>query len=216
MSRSRLLPLAAAIPFLLLHQTQDLRLLTRVERDGSGLRLLWARADASRAAEVRTKFREAAQGYEDERSVIEGSQFIISRSWRPHDLALVPDSKLEIVDVVQKPLSLYSTYRWEEKLTVYAGPATDSEKAGAKEATLTYILEMPGRVDPASVSPAGTVSGNKVVWTVRGDKEEHVLRATSRLLRWDVLILVFYVAGVVSAKGAYWLVRRARARPRRI
>jgi hypothetical protein len=191
-------------------------LLTRVERDGSGLKLAWARADVSRAREIRTRLREATPGYEDERSAVEGSAFIISRSWRPHDLDLSPDTKLEIFDLPQRLLSLYNEYVWEEKISIYAGPATSSEKAAAAAAKLMYMLEMPGRIDETSVRPAGQVSGGMVVWLLSGDKEEYVLQARSRMLRWDLVLLLIYVLGAVSAKTAQWAVRRARTKPRRI
>ncbi len=216
MRRSPWLPLAAAIPFLLLHQTEDLRMFTKIERDGSGLRMMWARADASRAREITTRLREATREFDEERSATEGSQYEISRSWRTHSLNIAPDVKLQITDIAQRPLSLYNTYQWEEKISIYAGPATESEKAGASQAKLTYILSMPGRVDETSVSPPAKVSGGTVVWTLTGDKEEYTLRATSRMLRWDLLLLIIYVLAVVLGKGGAWLVHRLRSRPRRI
>ncbi len=216
MTRGGLMALAAAVPLLLLCQSQDIRILTRVERDGSGLRLVWAQSDASRAREICTWLREATQFYEDERQNVQGSQYVISRSWRPHTLGLVPESKLDITDVPQRPFSLFNEYYWEEKLKIYAGPATMSEKAGAAEARLLYILEMPGRIDPASVSPAGQISGGKVAWVLTGDKEEYVLRAGSKMLRWDLLLVVLFVLVAATGKTVEWLLRKARQRPRLI
>lgn len=216
MRRGGLAALAVTVPLLLLHQTEDLRMLTRIERDGSGLKLLWARADLSRAREVRTRMREATPGYEDERHATEGSAYVISRSWRPATLRNTPDTNLETVDLPQRLLSLYNEYSWEEKVTVHAGPATASEKAGAAQARMLYILQMPGRVDESSVMPRAHVTGDTVVWQLTGDKEEYTLQARSRMLRWDLLLLLIYVVAACAAMVAQWSVRRARTRPRRI
>ncbi len=216
MRHGGLVALAATVPLLLLHQTEDLRMLTRIERDGSGLKLVWARADPSRAREVRTRLREATPGYEDERHASEGSAYVISRSWRPTTLRDMPDTKLETVDLPQRLVSLYNEYSWEEKVTIHIGPATSSEKAGAAQATMLYILQTPGRVDEASVMPLGQVTGDTVVWRLTGDKEEYTLQARSRMLRWDMLLLLVYVAAAFAAMTAQWAVRRARTRPRRI
>ncbi len=216
LSTRRLLPLAAAIPFLLLHQTEDIRMLTRIERDGSGLRMLWARGNASRLPEVRTRMREATQGYDEEFVSVEGSQFIIARTWRPHDLTLTPDTSLTILDIPQAPLSLYNVYQWREDLEIYSETATESEKAGAKVAKLVYVLEMPGRVVESSVSPSARVEGNRVVWVLTADKDKYTLSATSRMLRWDILLILIYIALVVLVKVVQWTARWARSRPRRI
>ncbi|MBC7287021.1 MAG: hypothetical protein H5T86_03045 [Armatimonadetes bacterium] len=212
----RLLPLAAAVPFLLLHQSEDLRLLTHIERDGSGLRMVWARGNISRLPEVHTRIREATPEYEDEKLSAEGSQFIIARTWRPHTLALVPDASLAVTDIPQAPLSLYNTYQWREELKIYSQTATPSEKAGAEAAQLIYVLEMPGAVVPESVSPPGSISGGRVVWTLTGDRETYTLTATSRMLRWDILVILVYLLGVAAVKGIQLSAAWARRRPRRI
>jgi len=211
-----LVALAATLPLLLLHQTQDLRMFTRIERDGSGLKLIWARADVSRAREVQTRVREASPGYDEERRLTEGSAFIISRSWRPCSLQSLPDAKLEIVDIPQRPFSLFNEYSWQEKVTIEPGPATDSEKYGAAQAKMLYILHMPGRVDPSSVMPAGQVVGGTVVWELTGAKQEYTLQARSHMLRWEILLLLIYVVVVLVVLLVQALVRRVHARPRRI
>ena len=191
-------------------------MLTRIERDGSGLRMIWARGNASRLQEVRTRAREATQGYDNEFVSVEGSQFIIARTWRPHDLNLVPDSSLTILDIPQAPLSLYNVYQWREEVEIYSETATESERAGAKIAKLIYVLEMPGRVVESSVSPPGRVEGNRVVWVLTADKDKYTLSATSRMLRWEILLILIYVALVILAKVIQFTARWARSRPRRI
>jgi hypothetical protein len=216
MKRARLLVLSGVIPFLLLHQAEDVRLLTQIERDGSGLRLVWTRGNADRLAEVRTRLWEATPNFEDERCLVRGSQFILSRSWRPHSLSLAADADLKITDVAQNPLSLYNTYSWQEKVRIYSDTATASELAGAQATRLLYILEMPGRVDPNSVSPAAMTEGGRVVWELSADRSEYQLTATSRMVRWEILVVLVYVVGIAAVKLGEWLVRLERIRPRRI
>lgn len=208
--------LAAAVPFLLLHQANDVRLLTRIERDGSGLRMYWCQGNPDRLREVRTRLREASPDFEEERLRTTAEEFVISRSWRPHTLTVMPDVRLEISDIAQNPLSLYTTYTWEEKVTIYADTATASEQSGAGATKMVYILQMPGKVDEASVWPAATTEGGTVTWVLTAENSEYQLRATSRALRWDLLAIGLYILAVVAWKGGGYILRRARGRPQRI
>jgi hypothetical protein len=208
--------LVAAVPFLLLHQANEVRLLTEIERDGSGLRMYWCQGNPDRLQEVRTRLREASPDFEEERLRITAEGFVLSRSWRPHALTVMPDVRLEIADIPQNPLSLYTTYTWQEKLTIYADTATASEQLGAGGTKLIYILQMPGKVEEASVSPPATTEGGTVTWVLTADKSEYELRATSRALRWDVLAIGLYILAVVGWKGGGLAVRRVREKPRRI
>ncbi|MCX7599916.1 MAG: hypothetical protein N2512_13775 [Armatimonadetes bacterium] len=208
--------LAAAVPFLLLHQANEVRLLTKIERDGSGLRMYWCQGNPDRLEEVRRRLREASPDFEEERERITSEGFVISRSWRPHTLAMIPDTRLEISDIARSPLSLYTTFTWEEKLTISAETATASEQLAAGGTKLVYILQMPGKVDEASVSPPATVEGGTVTWVLTADRGEYQLRATSKTLRWDLLVLSLYLVAVLVWKGGGFALREARRKPRRI
>lgn len=210
------LGLAAAVPFLLLHQANEVRLLTRIERDGSGLRMYWCQGNPDRLTEVRTRLHEASPDFEEERKRLTNEGFVISRSWRPHTLAVMPDVRLEISDIAQNPLSLYTTYTWEEKIAIYADTATPSEQLAAGGTKLVYIVRMPGKVDEVSVSPPATTEGGTVTWVLTADNSEYQLRATSKALRWDLLLLCLYVIAVVIWKGGGFVLGELRRKPRRI
>ncbi len=205
-----------AIPFLLLSASDEVRMLTRVERDGSGLRAIWVTSRVDRAREVRTRLREATADWQVERAKSEGGKYFIMRSWRGHSLNTRPDAKLEVVDFVQSPLSLFSTYKWRETVKIYRGAATEVEQAGAQQAVLEYVLQMPGRIVNAGGTPPQSVTGGRAVWRLSGDKEEYVIEAQSRLVRWDLCVLYIYVLFALIYWAANWAIRRIKSRPRRI
>jgi hypothetical protein len=210
------LGLLAAVPLLLMTQAEDVRMLTHIDLDGSGMRMAWASGSTDRLDGVRTRMREASPGDYQEKARVEGGKFILTRSWRGHTLLTGPDVKLDVKDVVQEPLSLHTTYTWAETVKIYRETATESERLGAQAAKLIYTLEMPGTVDGMTVSPAASVEGDRIVWTLTGNKDEYTLTATSRRLRWDVLLVCLYVAAVVAGGIGQFTVRRARNRPKRI
>jgi hypothetical protein len=215
MKRARL-GLMAAVPLLLLTQGEDVRLVTRLDLDGAGMRVAYATGSSDRLEDVRTRLREASPGFDDEKLQAEGGHFTLTRTWRGNSMMAMPDAKLDIKDVVQEPLSIYSTYTWNETVKIYRDTATEAEKLGAQAAKLTYVLEMPGTVDQATVSPQATVTGGRIEWTLTGDQEQYTLTATSKRLRWDVLLVCLYVIGVLVGGALQFTTRRARNKPKRI
>ena len=215
MKRARL-GLLAAVPLLLLTQGEDVRLFTRVDLDGSGMRVAWASGSSDRLDDVRTRLREASAGFEGEKLQAEGGKFTLTRSWSGNSLLALPDAKLDTKDVVQDPLSLYTTYTWTETVKIYRDTATAAEKLGAQAAKLNYTLDMPGTVDQATVSPQAMVTGGRIEWALSGDQEQYTLTATSKRLRWDVLLVCLYVLAVLAGGLVQFTARRARNRPKRI
>ncbi len=215
MRRSRL-GLMAAVPLLLLTQGEDVRLFTRVELDGSGMRVAWVTGSSDRLDDVRTRLRETSAGFDDEKLQAEGGKFTLTRSWRGNSMLALPDVKLDIKDVVQEPRSLYSTYTWTETVKIYRDTATAAERLGAQAAKLNYTLEMPGTVDQATVSPQAMVTGGRIEWALAGDQEQYTLTATSKRLRWDLLLVCLYIAAVLAGGLVQFTARRARNRPKRI
>ncbi len=207
----------AAVPYLLLSASQDVRLTTVVNWDGSGLRQYAVSCLKDRKDEVGSRLVERSRDFDQERWQEKGPVLTITRDWRPANLAgEVPGSSLHLSGIVQKPLSIFTHYRWSEELEIYRDTATEVETFGEEIALLDYELKMPGRVLPDTVSTNGKARGGTVTWELSGDADQYTLAATSRRVRWGYLLFLVYVVGFIAFQVVHYTAQVIRNRPRRI
>jgi len=205
----------AAIPFLLLSSSQEAGIVTRVNPDGSGERLVYARSAVGRAPDVARYLTKAQPACEQggTREEAGGQQ---ANQWRwvnPANLDTVGEAEAKTLGVVHEPLSMYTKHTWQETVTIDRGDATDIEVQGQAMAQMTYIVRMPGSV--TSHSPVGEVDGNKVTWTVLAKDCPKTFKAESRTFRWGYVALWAYVLLFLLVKIAAVVPRIVRMVPRK-
>lgn len=205
----------AAVPYLLLSASQDVKLTTVVNWDGSGLREYTVSYSADRQAEVKRRLRERTGQFDRETSPhCMGAVCVIKRSWRPAKLESIEGTSLRMTGIVQEPLNVFTHYRWSEDLEVYRETATPVETFGEGMAVLRYELKMPGRVTQAG--GAREIRGNTVTWELSGGTDKYTLEATSRRVRWGYLAFLVYVVGFVVFQIVHYSAQVIRNRPRKI
>ncbi len=210
--------LLAAVPYLLLSTSQSVTFTTIVERDGSGLRQFVASCLEDREGDVTKRIREASPHYDVEHRQIGPGQTAIIRNWRPTGLDKLTEKgvSLQITDIAQQPLSLFTYYDWSEQIEIYRETATEVETEGEKKAVLRYILQMPGTILPQTLSAGGQIENGRAVWELTGDEEQYTLKAQARKVRWGYLLILIYVLGFIIFQLVSYTERRIKNRPRRI
>ncbi len=212
--------LLAAVPYLLLSMSQSVTFTTVIQRDGSGLRQFVASCEPDRLSDVTLRIEEASADYAvSGRSKDKPGQHVLIRNWQwPHygGNQSSQDFSLQISDIVQKPLSLFTYYDWSEEIQIHRETATEVEKEGQKKAVLRYILQMPGTILPQTLSAGGQVENGRAVWELTGDEEQYTLKARARQVRWGYLLILIYVLGFIVFQLVSYTERRIKNRPRRI
>lgn len=201
------------IPFVLLLNADRVIITTTMYGDVSGTREVRAAADASLRNEVAKWARDMTRGYDHDGVETTAHSVVVSRSTQVHNLAAYQDVQAVAYDIVRRPFSLVTEYRWEEKIGIEF-LSNVREEAAAPVTTFEYRLIMPGELQ--SASPPAQIDGRRASWTLTADQEEYVLSATATSLRWDIIILLVYVFGYVAYRLTAFLVRRAKLRPRKI
>ncbi len=208
--------MASAIPFLLLSTTQQAGIITHVNPDGSGERMVYARAASGRAPEAAKQMR-AFLGNADvaqETREGDGKRVLAWRDGIYADLSKAGDIEVGTMGIVQSPLSfLYTTHTWKETLAFDRGDATDIEVHGVKLAELDYVVRMPGKI--TSATPAGQQEGNRVRWAVKVGSDAQTFTVESRSVRWPYLVLCIYVALFVLVKVGGLVLGIAKRMPRK-
>jgi hypothetical protein len=127
----------------------------------------------------------------------------------------------QILDVFQKPLSIYTTYTWSERITLEYHQSTNPAEARAGGHYLTYYVLMPGSVTEARCTtnsahgPAKTSAG-RATFLLDAGVPNHEIIVTSRNVRWGYLAILAYILLFVLDKGIGALTRYIRSRPKRI
>ena len=205
----------AVVPYLLLSASQDVKLTTVVNWDGSGLRQYTVSCLESRRRDVVPQLVERTRDFDRQRERWAGSATVITRDWRPADLAAgIPDSSLEMTGIIASPLNIFTYYRWSERVQIFRDTATEVERFGEKIASLRYELRMPGHV--IEVTPTGQIQGGTVSWDLRADQPEYTVSAASRQVRWDYLLFALYIVGFIAFQIVHAAEHFIRNRPRRI
>jgi len=218
--RPSVIAMLAAVPYLLLSASQSVQLTTTINLDGSGLRQYTVSFDQARDPEVPKYLREATRGFDRPRRRKEAGRVVITRDWRPANLAkavAAPDAaaSLQITDIIQKPFDVFTEYHWSEQLEIYRETATPIETVGEEIATLSYKLNMPGKIVKTRPN-ADSFEEGAAVWELSANVDRYTLEATSRRLRWGYLLLLLYVVGFVVFQVVGYGTRLVRNRPRKI
>jgi hypothetical protein len=127
----------------------------------------------------------------------------------------------QILDVFQKPLSIYTTYTWSEQITLKYHQRTNPAEAKAGGHYLTYYVILPGSVTAARCTtgsargPAKTSAG-RATFLLDASVPNHQITVTSRKGRWGYLAIMAYVLLFVIYKVTSAAMRYARTRPKRI
>lgn len=217
--RPSVIAMLAAVPYLLLSaSSQSVQLTTTINLDGSGLRQYVVACAPDRTKEVRKRLLERTGDFDRQSLRREGPNLVITRDWRPANLAkavTAPDAaaSLQITDIIQKPFDVFTEYHWSEQLEIYRETATKIEIVGEEIATLSYKLNMPGKIVKTN---ADGVEGGAAVWELSADVDTYTLEATSRRVRWGYLLLVLYIVGFVVFQVVGYATRLVRNRPRKI
>ena len=122
-------------------------------------------------------------------------------------------ASLQITDIIQKPFDVFTEYHWSEQLEIYRETATPIEIVGEEIATLSYKLNMPGKIVKTN---ADGVEGGTAVWELSANVDTYTLEATSRRVRWGYLLLLLYIVGFVVFQVVGYAIRLVRNRPRKI
>jgi len=169
--------------------------------------------DSSLAGEIRTWTREMTRGFDDAGTHVTGDAVVAARSAQRNDLGDLDGAQSHAADIVQRPLSLVTTYTWTDTITInYLG--NDKEQAAAPLTDFEYRLTMPGAI--SSTQPPAEVNGRTAVWRLGGDQEEQTISASATTVRWDAVIILAYVVGYLAWRLTAFLAHRARLRPRKI
>ncbi len=218
--RHRLLAIAvtlAAVPYLLLSSSRQAGVITHLAPDGSGERLVYARAATDRAPEALKYVRRVIPGEAREGRASETESLLLWRDMQGANLQRIADVEIVTRGIIQAPLSIFTYHTWKETLSFDRGDATEVELQGKSLAELKYILRMPGKV--TSQSPPAKVENNRIEWDVRPSANAQTFTAESRTVRWAYILLLLYVLvflGVKTAEYAPRVARQIRRRPRRI
>jgi len=206
-------PLLITIPFVLLLNSDRVVVSTHMHGDLSGTRVVQSAGDSSLAREIRTWTRVMARGFDDAGTHVNGDVVVAARSTQRNDLGDLDGARSHALDVVQRPLSLVTTYSWTDTITInYLG--NDKEQAAAPLTDFEYRLTMPGAV--TSTQPAAEINGRTAVWRLGGDQEEQTISASATAVRWDAVVTLVYVVGYLAWRLIAFLAHRARLRPRKI
>lgn len=219
MRRSLRTSLLITIPFVLLLNSENVIVSTRMYGDQSGIRRVKALADSSMRDELLKWTREMARNFYREPVHTTTDSVEVSRSNQVNDLGNLEGTEATVTDIVQEPLSFVTTYTWQETVKVdFLG--NKRERAAADVIVFEYRLTMPGTIETAQ--PAGArIDGNSVAWEIRPaeldpETDSITVSASARSVRWDVIALLVYIGGYLTYRIIAFFVRRARLRPRKI
>ncbi|MCK4470545.1 MAG: hypothetical protein KAW49_02035, partial [Anaerolineae bacterium] len=218
--RPSVIAMLAAVPYLLLSASQSVQLTTTINLDGSGMRQYVVACVPDRTKEVRKRLLERTGDFDRQSLRREGPNLVITRDWRPANLSkAVTDpgaaASLQITDIIQKPLDVFTEYHWSEQLEIYRETATEIETVGEEIATLSYKLNMPGKIVKTR-SNADSFEEGAAVWELSANVDTYTLEATSRRVRWGYLLLLLYIVGFVVFQVVGYVTRLVRNRPRKI
>jgi len=208
----------AAVPYLLLSASQSVELRTTINLDGSGLRQYTVTCVPDRTKEVQKRLLEQTADFDRQDWEREGPNLVVTRDWRPANLAeAVADrdatASLQVTDIIRKPLAVFTEYHWSEELNIYRETATEVETFGEEIATLSYKLNMPGKI---IASNADRTDGGSAVWELSANIDTYTLQATSHRLRWGYLLVILYILGFIGYQVIRYVTRLVRNRPRKI
>ncbi len=213
------------VPFALVVNSERVAVYTELYLDGSGLRQVSAEANSYFDQKTLNKWTDDVEAgdrwqihwsskSETKSTRTIGRNFISSRLMKPGNT-----DGSTIMDVVQRPLSFFTTYVWTEDVRLQYHSPTNAAEAKAGGHNLVYVVKMPGSILEASVSPASgiaQIAGNTATFKIDAARPTHTVTITSRKFRWGYLILICYVLAYGIYQGSRFIIRRVKSRPKRI
>jgi len=216
------LALLATLPFWLMSNSSQVWMNLKIERDGGALRQIAATAHPELKRELPTWVNKVAAGrpWDAVWQQGDGTAFTYMRDFRTQDANYGEAGQLQISDVLQSPLSLYTRYTWTEKVDFSYLYATDAAMAEAAKTQLKYVVNMPGTVTESSAQPSKGGSaeneGGTATFALSAAEPTTTITVTSSKIRWGYLLVVVYALGWVALEVVQLLGRLARRRPRKI
>jgi hypothetical protein len=214
--------LLATIPFWLISNSSQVSMDLKIERDGGALRQIVATAHPELKRDLPTWVGKVQAGRPWDMSWQQSgaNSYTYMRDFRTQDVNYGDQGKLTVVDVVQNPFSIFTTYTWNEKVNFAYLYETDPLSAAAASMQLGYKVDMPGTVTEASIQPSKGSSvnteGNEATFTIAASEPTATITVTSSKLRLGYLLLVIYVLGWVALEVFRIVGRHLRRRPRKI
>lgn len=216
--------LMLTVPFALLNGSSSVSVSTRLWEDGTTLRQVTATAETynSRNLPEWTGDVDAGADWQclwHSGATTDGSatvtrNFVISQMDSAAGI-------LDIRDVRQDPLNIFSTYTLTETVSIHHHYADDPAKASAGDTMLIYRVQMPGAIVDASAVPISRggvpdIRGDSVSFSLDAAVPEHQVTVVARKVRWTYLIIALYVLGFIIYQGAAFVRRNVSSRPKRI
>lgn len=214
--------LLATIPFALLANSSSVSTTLTIERDGGALRQIVATASPYFRDQLPKWVNDVRAGYPWDRTWQESgaSSYTYMRDYRTSNAEYSDQGRLTIVDVLQNPLSIYTTYTWKETINFAHLYESDIPAAAAAGKELQYKVIMPGTVTDSAVQPSKGSSANNegraAVLTIPADEPSATVTVTSQKVRWGYLLIVIYVLAWIALEIVQVVGRQLRRRPRKI
>jgi hypothetical protein len=216
MRARRSIGLLTALPFLAIYEASGVRLDTRVETDGTGLRKVTVTTLPDRRDAVATHLAKldpkapwvTRDGGASDR-IVRDARFVSSGPFS----GMTIDRGLRFG---LWPLAA-TTYTYTDTITRcdFTDQPKDQQAAGVTE--FDYAVTMPGKIDESSILPAGgIVEANTVVWKLKADKETLDVSVTSARPEWMFLVLVLYILIALAALTLRFTFALQRSQPRKI
>lgn len=223
----RLAAFMLTVPFALALNTNQVTVTTKVYRDGSGMRKV--------AAQAQEYFSDALPRWtRDVEAGVPWQRYSRSTSKAQSSLSVTRDfvtsnmdraggqDALQIVDVFQKPLAIYTTYTWSERVKLEYHYESNPDEARAGDHTMDYVVQMPGTITSATHQPTTSgrqqvsQSGRQVTFTFDASESEHRVNVEARRVRWEYLAIAAWLLLFIIVSGVRFVIRRRRTRPKRI
>ena len=213
------------VPFALLINSTRVVVTTQIFPDGTALRQVSGEADTYFRKSLNKWTYDVEAGgrwqkrWRDE-STTRGTT-TITRNFLSSRLHSGGAAAPQILDVFEKPLSIYTAYTWSERITLKYHQNTNPAEAKAGGHYLTYYVILPGSVTEARCTtgsargPAKT-SGGRATFLLDASVPNHQITVISRSVRWGYLAVLAYVLLFILYKGIGAVTRYVRSRPRRI
>lgn len=214
----------AALPFALLANSSAVNLTLQIEPNGTAVRRLTLAAAPYFRDQLARWARDVTLGstrWDCTWMQTGEKELQYARDVRLTNIESIGDEAgLTINDVFQTPLSLYTTYRWRERVRFNYEYETDPLSASAAGKVLRYAVVMPGPVTEANVQPAkgsrNEIEGHTVVFQLDASQGEQTIEVQAQRLRWGYLLVLAYVACYLLYRLVRLVKHQLRLRPRKI
>ena len=214
--------LLATIPFWLVSNSSQVSMNLKIERDGGALRQIVATAHPELRSDLPSWVNKVQAGRPWDLSWQQSgtNAYTYMRDFRTQDANYGDQGQLAIVDVFQNPLSIFTTYTWNEKVNFAYLYQSDPLSAAAAGMELKYKVDMPGTITDASILPSKGSSvdteGHAATFSIAASEPTATITVTSSRLRLGYLLIVIYVLCWIGLKVAQVVGRHLRRRPRKI